>query len=408
MADQPILKRLPSPYLVFLATYIVFYFSPVIYVANGLTDTVTCEAGNYLKIASIFLMSYLLGGVLLYNSRFIIPFSVDAKMPSSIPANLSRLVKIFVIAGAAYVIFYAFFSGLNKLAMLGSDLDKETFRFIGYDDESIVLQLPLELARRILLPLAAVYSASAFFFYRKKEDMGIFLLSIAALFLGAIVTLDRSPVLLAVVTLMFCFYVFSGNFRFVFVYFPLFIVLIPMTGSLITMWQHNLTEFGFMEIWEQAFAVAKNRIWLDPLRMACKASFDLFNGWDNCLFLKYSRVTSFITGQYVGTYSDNSIYVTPVGIVGDVWRNFGYLGIVILPTFLGALLIAMGKRMERCHPVVANVVLFVAIEFAFYVNYGNLFSYGAILLLFFIGFMTMRAFRGGVKKEDSRGSCKGS
>lgn len=388
-----IFKRLPGPYLVFLAVFLAFYYAPAVYVSMGLTDTVPCQTDNYLLVASLFLVSYILPALFSYKSRFIhtLPLGCSDK----VQLKLTIIIRYLVLASAGYILFFSFFSGLNKLSLLGSDLDKETFRFIGYDDESIILQLPLELARRILLPLSAVYLASILSMSRNKSVFGLFLLAILSLFLGALVTLDRSPVLLALVTLMFCIYVFLSNVRFVLLFFPLFVVVLPLAGSVITMLQHNLLEFTYWEIWEQAFLVAKNRIWLDPLRMACRASFDLFNGWDNYLLLKYARVASLITGEYVGTFSENSIYVAPVGIVADIWRNFGYIGTIIVPTMLGGCLLQIGNRMRRSHPVMINVSLFISLEFAFYVNYGNLFSYGAILLLFLLLASTSQLFQGG-------------
>ncbi|MDD5208171.1 MAG: O-antigen ligase [Elusimicrobiales bacterium] len=378
-------KRLPSPYLIFLLVHFIFYYIAVLYLAFGGTDLNFCYTNNYLTIASIFLFAYLLPGLLFFRKKLLIRLPTILAADDKIYAKLYKFAIFFVLCSAAYVIYYAFFSGRNKLFLLGSDLDANTFRFLGYDDDSRIFQIPLELARRVLLPLSLIYAAVAYYYGRARRDKILFVLVLPTLLLASVLTLDRGPVLLALVTLMFCLYIYTPtNSRFFTVYLPVLIVLLPLVGAVVTMLQHNLTEFDFGVIKEQSYAVALNRIWLDPLNMSCRDCFNAFDGWNGCLLLRYSRLTSFITGEYVGTYNDNSMYITPVGIVGDVWRNFGYIGIAILPILLASILLRVGTLMQKKHPVVNYIVAFLTLVFSFYVNYGNIFTYGAMILLFFI------------------------
>lgn len=386
-------KRLPSPYLVYLGVYLLFYYAPALYLAYGESDLYYCDTNNYLTAASIFLLAYLAPALLFFRKKLLVKLNGPSATDARLYAKLYKFAIFFVGCAAIYVFFYAFFSGLNKLFLLGGDLDSSTFRFVGYDDSSIILQLPLELARRILLPLVCVYAAATYYYGRARRDGWLFVLTLVALSVGAILTLDRAPVLLAIVTLMFCLYIYvPTNLIFSVVHLPIFLVILPMAGSVVTMLQHNLTDFDFALIMEQASAVAVNRIWLDPLYMSCRDSFNLFDGWNNCLLLKYSRITSLFTGEYVGSYSDNSQYITPVGVVGDVWRNLGYIGMVIVPISLALCLIYIGTKMNNSRPVFAYLILFVSVEFSFYINYGNMFTYGAALLLIFILWMTGKRF----------------
>ena len=68
---------------------------------------------------------------------------------------------------------------------------------------------------------------------------------------------------------------------------------------------------------------------LDPSLTSYRYSFELIRNANDFLYLKYSRLFSLISGNYVNSSSADSIFVTPVGIVGDLWRNFGNLGIFI-------------------------------------------------------------------------------
>ena len=111
--------------------------------------------------------------------------------------------------------------------------------------------------------------------------------------------------------------------------------------------------------------------------------------------MRYSRLIALFTGNYIGALLDVSLYITPVGVVADVWRNMGYLGIIIVGIFFGVYFHTIDRLIKLTDPITKVATSFTVISLVFYFFYGTFFSQGLFLQLIFIYFVLKYSMRDG-------------
>jgi hypothetical protein len=287
--------------------------------------------------------------------------------------------------GIAFVIIYLALGGYRKLTLLGSSIDAGDFRIIGFNDTNRILTALLEMARRVLIPfalstnlslrLSGVATTSV---KRKIRVFGFGQL------LGALVTLDRFPVLLLL--FIFIFFKFqqisslAGKVR----------ILLSRTATmfliagLTTLVQYNRTDFKFSELYLTGWKFFVHRLGTVTSVIAVELSFIPFPRGSTPLFLQFSRLGAIFGRRYVGYREEGSIYVTPVGAVGDLWRNFGFVGVAVGGIVLGLFLSWLDGRWSASNRDVQAVVSMSAISLAFALIFGVVFSQGTVFQLVFI------------------------
>ncbi len=102
--------------------------------------------------------------------------------------------------------------------------------------------------------------------------------------------------------------------------------------------------------------------------------------------MKYSRLSALFGGTYVGTNTDTSIFVTPVGFVGDIWRNFGYLGVVFFSYVLGVIFQFLDRDSRKLSSPMGIAFNFTILTLSFYLTNGFMFSQGVMIQLVFVAF----------------------
>lgn len=123
---------------------------------------------------------------------------------------------------------------------------------------------------------------------------------------------------------------------------------------------------------------------LDPSLTSYRYSFELIRNANDFLYLKYSRLFSLISGNYVNSSSADSIFVTPVGIVGDLWRNFGNLGIFIFGFITTSALNYINLLYKKSNFYIIHLSNLLVLILVGSVLFGGIFSYQPIFLYILI------------------------
>jgi hypothetical protein len=196
--------------------------------------------------------------------------------------------------------------------------------------------------------------------------------------------LDRGPVLLAVALIaVYAFFtsktLAQSTYRSI-----LSLGFIIFTGGFITMVQYNDFNIDFFILLRQGLSVLLNRVIFDPSLMSLVFSFSEINGNLEPLMLKFSRISVLWGGSYVGTFDENSRFVAPVGIVGDIWRNFGHVGLLYISSIFSTFLMVVSGMQKKVNIYMKFPIFFLSVVLSFYLIVGSLFSVGPIVLIFII------------------------
>jgi len=421
---SPLLKRAPTIWQIFLAVFLVFYFLPSIIIILNLEnnyllpeiihnliingyDISNQVLLNFHLASYIFLFGYLLAGLyywlILTDTNFLtLKKSKERNLENIVDLSLSRkipemsliyyLLNFAAILGSIIVILYFLFIGINFLFLLGSDSSMEEFRFFLYSDKYIYYNLILEIARRILLPISvAFFMFTSLMKYRRLRIKEIILWLI--LFTSGVMTLDRGPIFLSLALLVIYFLIKSRTLT-SFLFRSLFwLFIIMIVGGAATYLQYNLGSdiTGLSTLIKQGSVVLVNRLFFDPAIMSLTFSFNEITNNNDFLYLSFSRISVLWGNAYTGSLSEGSIFVAPVSVVGDIWRNFGLFGIFLVSFLLSLILLVISKLQNNSHAYMRMPLMFLSVIFSFYIIVGNLFSIGPILILFliyFLGFMS--------------------
>ena len=402
-------SRVPLIWETFFYVFLVFYFVPSILIylsvhgAPLLTNAVSIylsgfiveptDADRFILASLLFLLGYLLPliywslvsprPVLSRRSKLKVLKQTKAFGDSPVLNLFQNLVYLSALLGVLIVIFYFFSFGLDYLYMLGSDTSREDFRKFLYSDEYSLYNLILEIARRILLPISISYLIFLSYIRKGRLTFGTSALWMVLLLAG-IATLDRAPIFIAL-ALIITYSIFksssliSASSKIIFWLFLLLVV-----GGAATQLQYNETELPIGFVIEQGFAVLVNRLFFDPALMSLTHSFIIVDGNTNPLLLAYARISALWGNTYIGSFSEFSIFVTPVSVVGDLWRNFGMIGVSFFSFFFSFILLAISNLQIRSSIFFKFPIFFLSVIFSFYVVIGTIFSLGAIFILLVI------------------------
>lgn len=408
--SHKILKKLPTPWTIFFLIFTFFYLLPSTLLYLNFEKNLLIPDPVY-QIAISFLiqpetLDYFLYSPLLFFTGYLIPIiillilSLSSKQKSSkelLARNLEFQNPLFIqsknfillagLIGAVISIFYFFFIALSMLSNLGEEISNEEFRFLLFDDRYRYFNLLLEIARRILLPIAVSFLMfqSLIFKGRLSNTAKLFWI---ILFFSGVITLDRGPVMIAMALMIVYLFLASNSYKHMILYLSVSFTLVLVLGGLVTYLQYNETDFSFIDIIMQGFAVIINRLFYDPALMALVNSFSEIDGLNEPLKLRFSRIGVLWGQEYVGTMNDNSIYVTPVGIIGDIWRNFGFLPMIFFGSLISSIFIIITYYANRSIILFRLPIAFLTIIWSFYVIVGSLFSIGVLGILSIILFIS--------------------
>ncbi|MDO8948621.1 MAG: O-antigen polymerase [Desulfocapsaceae bacterium] len=381
-----------SPSLIFVTIFFVFQFAPGLYIyvfhieenLFGMMKSDYSDAALlYVICVGLFLLTFILtrygmlkGDEFTRKSFLTLNATVSRYSYNKKLLYLPRFLFLFSLFS---ILIYFMAGGYEKLMLLGSEMDRWEFRLIGYDDRSRVLTAILQISRRIFLPVAILY----YMLLKKigaKVSHTFILILIFAQLLASSMTMDRAPFFTLLILIG---YAYLSGIRGVTKFLKLFLcsfVLIVLVAGIITNLQYNITSFSFMEIVSMGLDFIIHRVWLVPSITPIELSFANFVWDSDKLFLEFARIGALITGNYVGTSEANSIFVTPVGAIGDIWRNFGFTGILIVPFLLGCYFKKLDMLANKVSVISLVVGDFLVIALCFYWVMGVFFSQGAFFV----------------------------
>lgn len=289
-----------------------------------------------------------------------------------------RLPIVLAVIGTACIWIYFAMGGYEKILSYGSDLDSWEFRMIGYDDRPRVLIAALEAARRVLLPYAALYFVAV----RSlgiRFPIAIIIFVLLSHLVGGLVTLDRAPILLFFIMLVYVRLCRAGRAADLLRIAIAIVLLVIGLAGVTTFIQYNLEGFSPWDVMQTGMNFLVHRTIVVPSIASIELSFHLFPVGSEKLLMAYSRLTALFGNPYVGSQEDLSVYVTPVGAVADIWRNFGYIGVISVAFFLGWYFRRLDDLLRRCSPVMWIVGSFNVLSLCFYYIFGVFFSQGVFL-----------------------------
>lgn len=378
------------PSNIFFAVIFTFQFLPglYIYLYDIREDFYGINHGVYSNASLLYLICTLIFLLVFFIARYII--LVGGKLSKNYLPKIGKTIEIYsknrkmlriprFFLGLSFIFIFTYFvfGGYEKLMGLGTDIDAKEFRFIGYDDRARILTSALEIARRVLLPVSILY-----YLLLKKIGINIstiFLISIISLqILASAMTFDRAPFFILVV--LFAFSYLSGihTLKGLVTLVCTSLVVIVVLAGIITNLQYNITDFSPIQAAGMGFDFLIHRAWLIPSITPIELSFSLFDIDSNKLLLKYSRLGALITGNYIGSDNEFSIFVTPVGIIGDIWRNFGFYGIFSMPFLFAYYFRILDDLSNRVSIVSLLIGNFLVIALSFYLVMGVVFSQGLV------------------------------
>lgn len=213
-----------------------------------------------------------------------------------------------------------------------------------------------------------------------KKDIFFYYTQIT-FFLVSSTNIDRGPIALIFFIYIYYFLVVKENgFLKKAIIFILLLTGLSVSLAVMTFLQYNILDFDFASIKDLSILIILKRIILDPSLAAYKYSFEIIRESNDFLYLKYSRLFSLFTGNYVNSQSDISIYVSPVGIVGDLWRNFGFIGIFIFGMIVTFSINVVNNKIKNISYYKGHIINLILIMFTATLIFGGLFSYQPIFL----------------------------
>lgn len=283
--------------------------------------------------------------------------------------------------------------GFSKLALLGSTLDSTSFRFLGFDNVPRFLAVSLELSRKILIPFSIILLITLIRTSTGRLNSPLKLL-VLNIFLGlaaTVLTFDRFPLgLLLVAIILPCLLIGrpKRSFLILLVITPLILLLM----SWFTYIQYNITNPDFHLVVGSAFDFLLGRVLTIPFDAATQLSFGLDHVHHQSLYLQYSRLLSLFNGVYIGSDEKYSIFVAPVGLFGDLWRNFGWLSVIPFSLSMSILLATLDQYYYASNPCIRMFESLLFFQLLFYLMLGTLFSLGpfVMLLLVFLSFYSLK------------------
>ncbi|MHA8074892.1 hypothetical protein ACRZ9O_10205 [Aquirufa sp. HETE-40SA] len=284
---------------------------------------------------------------------------------------------------------FIFGMGFSKLTSLGSEINSAEFRTMGWDEGSKFTDLFIQIIRRNILPYIVVY----LLVLKKTNNLNnsiLLNLSTFILIVATVQTLDRAPVLMLLLLVFFYNYSFSVNFNSYLFKVIIFALVFPILGGAMTYIQYNKFGFSFEQIFNSGLDFMINRAYFSPTNLTLKLSFSLFPIDSNKLYLEYSRLGFLFGKSYVGTFEDSSIFVAPVTLIGDIWRNFGVLGIVFVGFVNSFYFYLIDFFTVRATLMLRTAIMYLVATLCFYFVFGGYFSLGVFFQMIFILFMVSR------------------
>jgi hypothetical protein len=391
--------RIITPSVLFILMVVIFNIIPSIIIV--LTDYIPVREllseydfkkskEFYFYALWLFFVSFLIG-------RLVISLAIDGKFKvfSRYKASKAKVRGYFQVVNGVmlttfmfcmlFIILYAVNGGIEKMLLLGSDIDSSEFRFMGFNEIHRFYTAGLAIARRFLLPVIIVVLYLRFRYGDSKVKAWL-IFSIALQLFASSLTFARAPFLTLLVAIFTVKIITEKNKkRMIFQLFILFFSVLIVAGS-VTALQYNLTDMPLGDILNMGIDFITNRAWFVPNVVPINLVFSDEVIHSNPLFLQYSRLGGLFGGEVIGTLQDLSKYVAPVGYIGDIWRNFSWIGLVLFGIFFSMLFAHLDALSAGISMIGVIIFIFLILAMILYWIMGVVFSQGAVFSIFLVYF----------------------
>ncbi len=258
-----------------------------------------------------------------------------------------------------------------------------------------------EILRRFALPFCTLYTYFMSEIYGSKWKHILWILFPSVLFIGSL-TLDRAPPVSLIITMILAYFLKDNkpiikkiNLK-VIVVFTIAIIL----GGIISVLQYQ-SEFNSRLVLYNIRYVLQGRIIQNPSYM----SWLSFQRWpDSSLFMygKSIKILAFLFGfDYEAHW--------PSGFVADLWRNFGWFGVIAGTIIIGFIYQYMQLKLFKVKSIPVLSLYIIVLIGALWIIYGNVL--GTVTVFIFISSITIliiRKFKLGSKRLVWRGKSVGN
>ena len=292
------------------------------------------------------------------------------------PWYLASLAVGLVVA-VLYCVMAPTVQLFTVLANPASITDAVVFRF-AENDLPAWLHLAFEIVRRVILPIATLYAYTMAHVYAGRWRAEFAAVLSISLVVSAF-TLDRAPVIgLLAMVMIAAIVVRGGSLRQVFSLRLILVLVGTMTAAALV----SIGQYGSVFEWQtlayNVWYVFSYRVAQDAAYMASLA-FDAFGGSHGFLHGQYIRLFSIFSDQaYVASAadsgSDSLLTLGPVSFVGDLWRNWGWAGVVSGTVAFGFLHQLIQLRVFRVRTALTVSILVLLLLGSVLIIHGNAFG----------------------------------
>jgi hypothetical protein len=380
-----------NPLFVFLASTLLLYFIPSLFIREFAIDVYNIEYPGYVidlyvknnLVSFIAILLAIISYGLVGAKIFLLPLGKKTIAEDFPYLAFNRFVFITswlaILFSVPYLLLYAF----PKMLAFGSDIDGHAFRLLGFDDARRSISALFEIARRVLFPIIIT---TGLIFSSLVKNKTTFVFALFIFFLVSFSTFDRGPVFLFLLVLFFGRFLNGAKMKHIWFKLPLFILILVIIGAVITTLQYNSSDLSLFTIFYEGLTLLYSRIIFDPAFMSLEYNFNRHYDLQP-LFLEHARIGVLIGRDYVGSANINSNFVTPVGFVSDIWRNFGIVGVFIISYLISVMFIFFSYQSRRLKSFYLPAFSIIMIVLSASIIYGVLFSLGTFFLIFVAFFL---------------------
>lgn len=365
---------------VFILAYIAMMVFPALFVFEEMHHPIRY---TYLMAVLSVLISFPIG-VRIANAFNGHPGQILIQFFESNPANVARdtqfltLFKLGVLSSVPILLVFFRYSTHVQLweviKQYPTPVEKVALRFSA-NELPLAVQFSYEILRRMILPWCVLYA-----FFRSRPRVGRWIIIYRSLFVYALIvctlSLDRAPVF-GLIAMLIMARALANNWSIMALATSfktlIWIGVLGAAGGLISILQYQSAI-----LWETFTYNFRYVLWyrtiLDPAFMAAYYSFTVFDNPSEFLFGRDIRLFSIFGFKYVDSLygiGDLRNTVAPVTFVGDLWRNWGWIGVVLGTIILGMVLQSLQLRLcERAGPASLSLQVILLIN-SVYLIHGN-------------------------------------
>ncbi len=301
-----------------------------------------------------------------------------------LPVYKALLFSSFLIL-TFYFLYSNYVPLIEVIKAYPTSIDEQTLRFSENELPKIVQYL-FELLRRFILPVCVFYAYFLSYVYKSKWKYRFWLLFSLTLLVNAL-TLDRGMPI-ALFAMMILAYLLARNqsiFKVLNIKLITLLVIAMSIGGIISILQYQ-RDFSSEKAIAYTWYVSSYGITQDSAFMASLA-FELFNDKSGFLYGGAIRMFSIFPGfSYVESHANDQFHelaAAPVSFVGDLWRNWGWLGVIVGTICIGFVYQLVQLKLFRTKSITSLSFQVILLMGSVMIIHGNVLGIATTSAVFF-------------------------